>query len=81
MPHTEPRDYYVTMVRGERVAWLAGPFKTHTEALANVSRARAEACKVDPWCDFDAFGTSSLPAGKGPEGKLNRHLAVSRGQK
>lgn len=74
MPHSEPRDYFVTMQRGSRTAWLVGPFKTHTEALANVERARVEAQRIDPWTDFDAFGTASLPINSGRAGALNKFL-------
>lgn len=70
------RDYYVTMIRGTRVAWLLGPFPTHAEALALVNRARSMASKIDPRSDFDAFGTSSLPRFEsGRRGVLNKMLA------
>ncbi|NVO13875.1 MAG: hypothetical protein HXX10_07550 [Rhodoplanes sp.] len=71
-PNAEPaRDFYVTVIRGKRTGWLVGPLPTHEAALARVEAARTEACRIDPWCDFDAFGTSSLPRGTGPTGKLN----------
>lgn len=70
------RDYYVTMIRGKRTAWLAGPFATHGEALALVPAARQLASQIDPWSDFDAFGTASLPKCDGnPIGKLNSRLS------
>lgn len=76
----EPRDYYITMIREpgpkQRVAWLVGPFETHAAALAMVEPARRLANRLDPWSDFDAFGTSSLPAGTGPVGKLNSALST-----
>jgi hypothetical protein len=47
--------YYVTARRSTlQTAWLAGPFPTQEEA------ARIVACILDPWCDFDAFGTARL---------------------
>lgn len=69
--------YYVTVARGKRVGWLAGPFADHQQALALVPMVRDEAVRVDPWCAFDAFGTASrqgatLPRGvlhTGPEGR------------
>lgn len=71
-------DYYVTMIRGNRTAFLAGPFKTHTEALAAVPGARDLACEVDPRAWWDAFGTSSLPRAPGnPVGKLNSRLGAN----
>jgi hypothetical protein len=76
----EPRDYYVTMRRGitkPRVAWLAGPFETHFAALIMVDSARTLACKLDPWADFDFFGTASCTRGKGPIGRLNEQLGIA----
>lgn len=55
--------FYVTMIRGEhhrRVSFLAGPYAEHAEALRAVAPAKALAQKLDPWADFDAFGTASL---------------------
>jgi|HubBroStandDraft_6_1064221.scaffolds.fasta_scaffold808273_3 hypothetical protein len=69
------RDYYVTMRRAQRTAWLAGPFQTHAEALALVDTTRREAAAVDPWTHFDAFGTASLVRDPGnPVGKLNGRI-------
>jgi hypothetical protein len=77
MPHTEPRDYYVSLRRGSRTALLAGPFATHTEALAMVERATAEANRIDQWSWFDAFGTCSGPRlASNPAGKLNEQLGI-----
>lgn len=79
MPHTEPRDYYVSLRRGSRTALLAGPFDTHTEALALVERATAEANRIDEWSWFDPFGTCSMPrAPTNPVGKLNDRLGLLR---
>lgn len=77
MPHTDQRDYFVSIRRGDakpRVGLLAGPFPTHTEALAMVDPARRLACQIDPWADFDYFGTMSLAAGSGRSGVLNERL-------
>jgi hypothetical protein len=73
----EPRDYYVTMIRGKRVALLAGPFADHAFAKAHVRSATDEATRIDPWACFDVFGTSSLPqAQDNPRGVLNDALNV-----
>jgi len=72
--------YYVTMLRGARVAFLAGPFDTHEAALEMVDAARDAAYEVDPFSWFDDFGTSSLKdnwAGPAPAGVLNRRLGIS----
>lgn len=75
MPHTDLRDYYVSLRRGKRTALLAGPFETHSEALAYVGRAVKLAHELDPWAWFDAHGTCSLPRVSGnPPGKLNKLL-------
>lgn len=78
MPHTEPRDYYVSLVRDKRVALLAGPFATHTEALDHVDPAWAKAEEIDPFAWFDLCGTCSKPRdASNPIGKLNAHLGVT----
>lgn len=77
MPRTDILDYYVSIVRDRRTGLLAGPFATHTEALATVSAAREEACNVDPRAWWDAFGTCSLPRDlANPNGTLNQRLGV-----
>lgn len=81
-PHPDPleqlpRDYYVSLRRGERTSLLAGPFATHAEALAMVQRAADEAEKVDPRTFWDPHGTCSLPFDPAnPAGKLNDRLGV-----
>lgn len=77
MPRTDILDYYVSIIRDGRKGLLAGPFATHTEALANVSAARNEACDVDPRAWWDLFGTCSLPRDlTNPMGVLNGRLNV-----
>lgn len=77
MPHTEPRDYYVSLRRGSRYALLCGPFASHTEALAWVKPATDEAERVDPRACWDLHGTCSLPRSAGNVvGKLNAALGV-----
>lgn len=69
------KNFYVTMIRGTRVAYLAGPFKEHEAALKMVPAAREKACEVDPYAHFDAFGTASLAADR--PGVLNKLLGVA----
>lgn len=78
MPHTEPRDYFVTIRRGQRHGFLLGPYATHTEALEQVDRGRRLAVEIDPKTWWDAFGTGSLPAGSGVVGKLNNMLEEAK---
>lgn len=56
-----PRDPYAghEIRDGKQVAYLAGPYKDdHAAALAAVTRAREVANRVDPFSEFDAFGTA-----------------------
>lgn len=74
------KGYYVTLRRGKRVAWLLGPYKAHQRAIDAVPEAFAKAREIDPWCDFDAYGTASVEHdGPLPPGKINAllpHLVV-----
>lgn len=64
--------YYVTVKRGARTGWLFGPMPDHDVALAMVPLVRERAAALDPWCDFDAFGTSSITSDRPlPRGVLN----------
>lgn len=81
MPPPAPnRMFYVTMIRDpgprQKVAWLAGPFATHEEALAQVEPARAKANEVDAFSAFDAFGTASVESDNHKPGKLNTALGL-----
>jgi hypothetical protein len=82
MPRTDALcvfDYYVSLKRGVRTAFIAGPFATHTEALAMVNKAVALANELDPWSHFDAYGTCSLPHAVGnPIGLLNERLGITK---
>ena len=69
--------YYVTLQRGNRTAWLLGPFANHDDAKAAVGAAVAKANELDPWTHFDAYGTSSIERSTDeplPPGKLNHLL-------
>jgi hypothetical protein len=74
---SEPRDYYVSIIRGRTYALMAGPFATHDEALAMVGPVRREASRIDPFTDFDAFGTCSKPCdAKNKLGRLNDRVGA-----
>jgi hypothetical protein len=68
--------FYVTVLRGSRVGYLASPFAEHAAAVEAVSSARREAVAIDPFCDFDAFGTARLSARRLPAGVLNSRLGL-----
>lgn len=68
--------FYVSAVRGEHFALVAGPYATHEEALDVLPAAKRLAHTVDRRSVFDAFGTCNLaPDGSPfPEGVLNAQL-------
>lgn len=69
------KGYYVTVKRDKRTGWLFGPMPDHDIALAMVPLVRERATAI-PWCDFDAFGTSSITSDRPlPPGVLNGKLS------
>lgn len=63
--------YYITAVDGALFYWMAGPYSTHAEALADVLRARELADENDPRAWFMAWGTARSDRDRG-SGSLNR---------
>lgn len=79
------KGFYVTVQRtapaGVKTGWLLGPYPDEATARGHEMRAFAEACRVDPWCAFDAFGVSSLEREDAewtdlPPGKLNDRIGL-----
>lgn len=68
----EVKKFYCTMIRGQRVAWLMGPYDTKEEAEGHVQEAREGAYKADPRSHWDAFGVTGVTALKHPPGVLSR---------
>lgn len=68
--------YYTSVVDGPRMAVLAGPFRTHQEALDMVRPAKELAHQLDTKSVFYGFGTVKLATGK-LTGKLNEKLKVN----
>ncbi len=62
--------YYVTIVRGQRVGYLFGPYDKERDARADIPRARVLAYEIDPFACFDAFGTGRVEAPTLPTGVL-----------
>ena len=50
--------FYVTAIDGPRVAYVAGPYRDHAEAMEALPVARAEAERLDPRAVWYAFGTA-----------------------
>lgn len=76
--------FYVTMVRGQRVAYLAGPFGSKDEADPWVKPAQAAAIAISEWHHFDAFGVTSIERTQDAldgrpwfQGKLNQQLGIA----
>lgn len=65
--------YYVTVLRDSRLRYARGPFPSHEDALAAVEPTRDLAQSIDPWTDFDAWGTTRYTAPTLPTGPMN-HL-------
>jgi hypothetical protein len=69
--------FYVDLVRGKRVAFLAGPFKSEPIARKYERAAVAVANELDPRSHFDPFGV----VGVDPElyqapGKVNHLIEI-----
>lgn len=69
-----PHRFYVTVVKGERVGRLAGPFRSYLEAEAHLPAVRREADRIDPWAHSYGFGVSKW-ADDAP-GSLNGRLGL-----
>lgn len=67
--------FYVTVISGPRWAALAGPFRTHEEALAKVDACRELAQKADAFAWFYAYGTAKLSDGHAV-GRFNQELEL-----
>ena len=73
-PDTQPGEYYVTVIDGDRYARLLGPFTdNHSGALAMVDAVREKAYELDPKSHWYCFGTCRLPNDSAAvrPGKLN----------
>jgi hypothetical protein len=52
-------NYFVTCIDAGKVWYMAGPYKTHQEALEAVDTARTIGVKNNPWAWFYSWGTVS----------------------
>jgi hypothetical protein len=69
--HHEGANYYVSVVDGPQSNLLAGPYKTHAEALAMVEPTRTLANELVPHSHFYSFGTVAMNQVYTKPGKLN----------
>lgn len=72
--HPYGANYYVSVQDSGREMLLAGPFKTHAEAMAAVKRTTEVAHQRDPRSHFYAFGTVAMRHSYTKPGILNSHL-------
>lgn len=72
------KKYYVTMIRCDRTARLAGPFDRHEDALAHVEPARQAAYDADSRSWFDLFGTAGIESANHRPGVLNVKLGINQ---
>ena len=76
-PDTNPGNYYVSVIDGDKKAFLAGPFRDdHKAALDMVAAARKMAEEVDPGAVFYGFGTARTVYQYDRPGVLNSHLGL-----
>ena len=71
---TDSECFYVSVIDGNRSAFVAGPFRAHESALAALPTARTLGIDVDPKAVFYAWGTAKRSNGY-REGSLNAQLA------
>ena len=73
---TDGECFYVTAIDNlDRVAQVAGPFRTHQEALDMEPRANSLGCELDPKAIWYRWGTSKWPNGH-TDGVLNKQLEI-----
>jgi hypothetical protein len=76
------KGFYVDLVRGRRVAFLAGPFPDEPTARKYERAAVNKAMELDPWAHFDPHGVVSVDREKLPEmkrfplGKINHLIEI-----
>ena len=73
--HHEGANYYVSVIDGPQFNLLAGPYKTHVEALAMLRPTQDLANKLVPQSWFYGFGTVAMKPECTRPGKLNDKLA------
>lgn len=67
--------FYVDLVRGSKIALIAGPFPDEPTARKYERAAAKLAMDLDPWAAFDAHGVVSITEHRKP-GVLNDRLAI-----
>ena len=76
--HHPGANYYVSVIDGKRWRCLAGPFRTHSDALSMVPATCDKANELDVRAAFYAFGTVAMAQDYTEPGFLNEHLGLVR---
>lgn len=71
--------FYCTVIRANgtparRVGFLLGPYDDEPTARERIPDARRLAAEIDPFTEFDLFGTARLVRDELPAGTLNARL-------
>ena len=74
--HHPGANYYVSVIDGKRWRCLAGPFRTHSDALAMVVATSDKASELDVRAAFYAFGTVAMAQDYTEPGFLNGQLGL-----
>ena len=64
--------YYVSVKDGRKFGLLAGPYETHSEAIAKIRAARDIPCHRDPWAWFYHYGTVRMKGSYREPGKFGK---------
>lgn len=68
--------FYVDLVRGQKIALLAGPFASEEVARKYERDAFRVACELDGFASFDLVGVVAIDNGKFKAGILNARLEI-----
>lgn len=69
--------HYVSAISGDKLCLLLGPYSSHAEAAASVTRAKRFVEARDSRGHSYAYGTSRLEGDDPPPGRLNAELPLT----
>ncbi|QGN55507.1 hypothetical protein [Novosphingobium sp. Gsoil 351] len=73
------RAFYVDLVRGAWLDFIAGPFGSEEIARKYQQAAVGKQVELDPWAPFDDFGVSAVSGGFCQPGRLNDQIEIDPG--
>ncbi len=68
--------FYVDLVRGQKIALLAGPFRAEEVARKYEKAAYNKALDLDCWAAFDLVGVVAIDNGQFKAGILNDRIEI-----